>query len=1207
MPLASNQAAARVCRLKPSYFLGIATEVSGNVHFIDENTLLYPIGRVLLFHDLLTDNQRYMKVPDTPKIISRLVVSPNRKFVAVIEKEGKPTISIFNLETRYRVIILGNPLSHNSAATFEHVSFTCDSEYIVAVMSDCDPTMICYKINGQVESYAPAKGELSLPGVNITQIACNPSDRTIICLVGFGLFRFISWTGGQWIQYGFNSAKKLEITCVCWITNEMVLAGTRCGRLIAIEYGDVRGVYSASTFEEMHIVKGGAGEHKIDMQDRTIPKGYKNGIFQVNGLASYPGGFAFSYARTMVVVVERTDLNTWKKRNVVFTIEPSKLMSHKKAEDDIRFISISPSGNKLSCTTGRREVYFVDITERNAGERGLKLCSKVLSGFHSGKIAGIATCRWKPLLMTVGKHDGTCRLWNFKTKKLILCQGFPDDKIHGCAFHPSGWYCLVGFKHQLKMFLVMVDELKSLRLFRIKMCSLMSFSKQGHLFAAGNTARRTIEVYCSVSFENIWVFKCYNNPVTALHFGCNDCYLYTTDPDGSVNFWDLQLGEDINNKIFLDTPNNDVATTRRGTVIFVGGDGTLNEIKNDHLRSYKLDQKTLHAIAIGEAEECLFVGGEKRSIMSIEFPVNEPLLSLEAKMHSWPIMKLLITDNDSTLISLDAAGIVGIWRIKIPWDKRPPKFVNIPELCEVVVNTRKLAEEDETIVKQQLNIDRKLYQHNYILQHLEDVKDKELDKLTKRFIREIGGLKKSIKTNEKDHSSNASELQQTFDRMQKYYVGELEKQSKEFESDLMEEYLKGDCTRGHIVVFVWDVRKFVRTAKAATRQIFDLYDTFVNSKIADIKAETVELRFKRKCLLQKFDRETYNFEKFLNDLMEEYKCYHNRRLTKLRIRIEYLKDEILFLIKKSSSLDEKIRKFYGSGMRVFRHLDEMRQDSRMLKTKIKALRITLEALAAQARKKENLTISLRKAIKSDQQQQMEKSERMEALKFSIRPMLEAEVKDLRHKQESLVEALDQQRAEMAKVTLCIAAVEKMNRELQEKKDQIVVNDVHTKKYVEEVKHDLTVANKMSDNRAELEKSLMELYNKYINPFASIETIADNCDDGGLPVLLIEKQSAVRGLSASDKTGLEDVVEFYEMEQMLKKAEESLRGEISVMKKTLPRPRLLVGSKCRTFSPQRMTKMMKQINKYRYRLGEALEFLAADAREDGCPCEHVPSF
>ncbi|CAB0005471.1 unnamed protein product, partial [Nesidiocoris tenuis] len=692
-------------------------------------------------------------------------------------------------------------------------------------------------------------------------------------------------------------------------------------------------------------------------------------------------------------------------------------------------------------------------------------------------------------------------------------------------------------------------------------------------------------------------------PITAIHFGDKDHFLYTTDPDGSVNFWDLETGQDVNSKIFLDCPNYSVVSSRNGAVFLVGTDGNLKQIANGLLRSYKVNQNTLFASAIGDDEKCLFVGGEKCSILSLEFPIASSALFLEFKMHSSPVKKVLVADYDSTLISLDERGIIGVWRIKYPNDpERMPKIQNAVELVEVVVNIKKLAEEDEVIEKQRINIERKQYQHEYIIQHLLEVKQKDLDGVAQGFLRRIDDLKKQMKANEKSYSTQTSRLQQELEKITKYYVTALETQSKEFEIELMEEYLKSDELRGQIVVFAYDVRKFINMSRAATKHIFELYDSYVNAKVREIKAETSELQFKKKCLLQRFSRETYHFEKFVNDCMDRYRAYHSRRLTKLKKRKEYLKDEMLFLIKKSSTLEDKIKGFYGSGMKIFKYLDEMRVDSRMLKTKNNALQLLLDAVDAQAKKKDELIVIVRKLLKSDSHEQMEKTERMENIKLVLRPLIEADISRYRETEVELHRKLVEQRNQTVSVSLCIAAVERQINDCVKKKTKKTALDAQVKKYLDDIKTDLNTANCLSDNRHELRKTLTSLYRKHINPTATEQTVRPLCgQEGGLN---FEHHNALKKrLSVSDRTGLEDVVEFYQMDRMLKKGEKSLANKIATMRKSLrKRPHLLVGYKQKTINPNKFLNIVREINSYRYRVAEALEMLAGENQSDvGCLC------
>jgi hypothetical protein len=56
-----------------------------------------------------------------------------------------------------------------------------------------------------------------------------------------------------WQQFGFQRAETLNLTSVCWITKDRVLAGTYDGKLLIVEYADLKCVYMATTVEEIII------------------------------------------------------------------------------------------------------------------------------------------------------------------------------------------------------------------------------------------------------------------------------------------------------------------------------------------------------------------------------------------------------------------------------------------------------------------------------------------------------------------------------------------------------------------------------------------------------------------------------------------------------------------------------------------------------------------------------------------------------------------------------------------------------------------------------------------------------------------------------------------------------------------------------------------------------------------------------------------
>jgi WD40 repeat protein len=98
---------------------------------------------------------------------------------------------------------------------------------------------------------------------------------------------------------------------------------------------------------------------------------------------------------------------------------------------------------------------------------------------------------------------------------LEVCKEFQEE-AYTVSLHPSGLFILVGFSDKLKLFTILIDDLRPFKEFSIRGCREALFSNGGHLFAAvhGNV----IQIYSTVTFENITNLKGHNGKVCLRSF-----------------------------------------------------------------------------------------------------------------------------------------------------------------------------------------------------------------------------------------------------------------------------------------------------------------------------------------------------------------------------------------------------------------------------------------------------------------------------------------------------------------------------------------------------------------------------------------------------------------------------------------------------------------------------------------------------------------
>jgi hypothetical protein len=77
------------------------------------------------------------------------------------------------------------------------------------------------------------------------QVACNPTDNSVVVIVGPQLFRLLSASDKTWRQYGWSQAESLNIISVAWLSFDRVIGGTSDGKLLLVDSGELKAVFNA--------------------------------------------------------------------------------------------------------------------------------------------------------------------------------------------------------------------------------------------------------------------------------------------------------------------------------------------------------------------------------------------------------------------------------------------------------------------------------------------------------------------------------------------------------------------------------------------------------------------------------------------------------------------------------------------------------------------------------------------------------------------------------------------------------------------------------------------------------------------------------------------------------------------------------------------------------------------------------------------------
>lgn len=71
-------------QIQPKFVYGLRSDIKGNIHFLDNQDVIYPVAGVIAIHDFKAHKQTFLRLAENhvPTVIT---LSPNRKMLAISE------------------------------------------------------------------------------------------------------------------------------------------------------------------------------------------------------------------------------------------------------------------------------------------------------------------------------------------------------------------------------------------------------------------------------------------------------------------------------------------------------------------------------------------------------------------------------------------------------------------------------------------------------------------------------------------------------------------------------------------------------------------------------------------------------------------------------------------------------------------------------------------------------------------------------------------------------------------------------------------------------------------------------------------------------------------------------------------------------------------------------------------------------------------
>ena len=180
--------------MSPRHTFGLKADVKDNVHYLDEQTVLYPAGHNVVIFNIEQKTQRFISGTEKTEGITAIAVSPNKKFVAVAERaaEGeKALVTVFDLHTLKRRKVLQAIASDVMSREFVCLAFSPDSKGLLTHGGAPDWTLVYWQWE---KAKVGAVSKSSNQQNAVYQVSFNPVDNTVVCVTGDGICRFLRIT-----------------------------------------------------------------------------------------------------------------------------------------------------------------------------------------------------------------------------------------------------------------------------------------------------------------------------------------------------------------------------------------------------------------------------------------------------------------------------------------------------------------------------------------------------------------------------------------------------------------------------------------------------------------------------------------------------------------------------------------------------------------------------------------------------------------------------------------------------------------------------------------------------------------------------------------------------------------------------------------------------------------------------------------------------
>uniref|UniRef100_A0A663MD07 Cilia and flagella associated protein 57 n=1 Tax=Athene cunicularia TaxID=194338 RepID=A0A663MD07_ATHCN len=780
--------------------------------------------------------------------------------------------------------------------------------------------------------------------VNIV-VSFSPQDNAQVCITGNGFFKLFKYSEGTLKQMNLQKGEPQNYLCHAWLSKEEVICGTDTGKLFLFETGKLHWETSITYFLIILII---AGYSLISFLSSLYNSSQKDSLTQISAVAAYSKGFACSSSPGVVLLFEKTkEKEVYKESQEIWL--PQDLFSSepkKSGRQDIICICFSPSEETMVINTNKNQLYMFTMLSTDLTKVGEKAAYFAYLNFplHSAPITGMDICVWKPILATCSL-DRSVRIWNYKTNTLELYKEYQEE-AYTVSLHPTGLFCLVGFSDKLRFISLLHEDMHVFKEFSVRKCRECSFSNRGHLFAVVNG--NVIQIYSSITFENINNLKGHSGKIHAVKWSTDDAKFVSCDTHGAVYEWNLLTGKRESECVLKSCIYSSIALSSDAKIIFaVGSDQTLKEISDSSIQLEVSAFGVVYtAVAVSHSGHMVFVGTSLGTIRAMKYPLPLTRDFNEYQAHAGAVTKMSVTNDDLFLLTASEDGSIFIWKVYdkgdgiLKWEKE----VEYAE--EVLIMRADIEEKSQAMLDLQIRVKELQTENDYQLRLKDMYCNEKIKELEENFTQEIGSLKTKYQILQAEKEKQ--ELQHQFQLSE--LMNKQAREVQQLESDSNQKILMENEKYQELQVksqrmqeeYEKQLHNLEESKSKAVRELTEYYEEKLNEKSVLLKETEEDMRRQ----LQAHEEIKKQIEEDEDREILEIKIKYERRLSEEKASNLQLEGEIGVMNKRLNSLQEELKERN-------RNIEEMRLEQQKLQGIIKSLENYIFALKTEIQARTN--------------------------------------------------------------------------------------------------------------------------------------------------------------------------------------------------------------------------------------------------------------